>query len=473
MSAELFLGVDIGTTVTKATIVDSAGSVIASSLRIHEGIRRRPGWHEHDPEEHWWRPFVELCRDLQRQLGDRFAQVGGIAASGLFPAFLPTDESGRALTAAILYDDDRSAKIAHDLRDELGARLYGNELIPRGLWFQSHAPEIWAATRRIFSAHSYLVYRLTGAYFTDTINAFVAGDVFDPGRGEWKQDKLARYGYSPDLLPSICAPSAVVGRVGPEQARLLGLRSGVPVLGGTGDTPMSLLGSGACRRGDVLVNYGSVGVMVGLTEDIEHTLDSVTLGDKGIGFQNLMILNQFGRQLDHLVVILGGGDDLESARARLEVASEKLSPTAERVLFRTYLPAVSKDLVMTTDPLADIVGLRFASSAAEIYRSALECFGFEVRRALGTHRPQYLCANGGGARSNLWRSIVTDIVAVPQCFIEDGAGAYGTALLAGHGCNRIDIHDALSRARSGALWVTPDDRRVGPYETRFHEYLGT
>lgn len=473
MSVELFLGVDIGTTVTKATIVDSNGALVASSLRAREGIRRRPGWHEHDPEEHWWRPFVELCQDLRHQLGDRFAQVAGIAASGLFPAFLPTDESGRPLTAAVLYDDDRSAQIAHELRDELGTRLYGNELIPRGLWFQSQEPQVWAATRRIFSAHSYLAYRLSGAYFTDTINAFVAGDVFDQDRGEWKQQKLAHYGYSPGLLPPICAPSAIVGEVEPEPARLLGLRSGVPVIGGTGDTPMSLLGSGACRRGDVLVNYGSVGVMVGLTEDIEHTLDSVILGDKGLGFQNLMILNQFGRQLDHLVTILGGGDGLESARVKLEEAADELSPTAERVLFRTYLPTVSKDLVMTTDPLADIVGLRFASSAAEIYRSALECFGFEVRRALEKRRPQYLCANGGGARSALWRSIVTDIVGVPQCLIEGGTGAYGTALLAGYGCNRIDIRDALSRARAGAEWVTPDVRWGGPYETRFHEYLGT
>lgn len=54
----------------------------------------------------------------------------------------------------------------------------------------------------------------------------------------------------------------------------------------------------------------------------------------------------------------------------------------DNIIFRRYLPTQGTDLVMTLNPLADLVGFKMETTPGEIYRSALECFGFEVRRAI-------------------------------------------------------------------------------------------
>ena len=54
----LLLGIDLGTTGTKAVVVDDRGSVVASATREHPLSAPRPGWSEQDPES-WWRSTCE------------------------------------------------------------------------------------------------------------------------------------------------------------------------------------------------------------------------------------------------------------------------------------------------------------------------------------------------------------------------------------------------------------------------------
>ena len=72
------LGLDIGTTATKAVVVGLDGLVIAEGVRPSELISLQPGWSEEDPEL-WWSNVCELCREMPTD------EVTAIGVSGMVP----------------------------------------------------------------------------------------------------------------------------------------------------------------------------------------------------------------------------------------------------------------------------------------------------------------------------------------------------------------------------------------------------
>ena len=84
------LGIDLGTTATKAVVIDAGGSVLAEAERPSELISLRAGWAEEDTER-WWNNVCEVCRELPT------AQVRAVGVSGMVPAVIPLDRGMRAL----------------------------------------------------------------------------------------------------------------------------------------------------------------------------------------------------------------------------------------------------------------------------------------------------------------------------------------------------------------------------------------
>ena len=52
--ASLVLGIDVGTSATKAVLVDAEGTIIASARAEHGFEQPRPGYAEQDAEAIWW-----------------------------------------------------------------------------------------------------------------------------------------------------------------------------------------------------------------------------------------------------------------------------------------------------------------------------------------------------------------------------------------------------------------------------------
>lgn len=475
MRAQLYLGVDLGTTRTKASVIDTNGQVMAAFSKTHNGLYPRDGWHEHEPERHWWQSLCELCVYLSRELGTSFKRVSSIAVSGIFPAHTLVDNRGLPLCNAILYDDSRAAAIAALMRkDESGSASDSNELIPRLVWFQEHKPDIWKAARMVLSSNGYVNYKLTGKYAIDSINAGVAGEAFDSSSGAWRQELLNRHGIPSYLLPQINPPSRIVGYLSKQSALILGLSSGIPVATGSGDTIVSALGAGAFEEGEILLNYGSMGIAVILREGIQNILDIVVSGIDGLGYEHIMILNNFGKLLEALGRCLLGIDEQESvALSDLDQKADMVPAARNRKVVFRYRPVRAGQRILTANPGADVLGVRPNTSRSEIFRAALECFGFELRFALAKllTPPPCLFANGGGAASNVWRQVVTDINGVCQRFFPDSSCAYGTALLGAYAVNGLDLRKGVAALRDRSLTNTPYATAVSEYDAQYLNYL--
>ncbi len=79
--ADYILGIDVGTTGTKALLIDPAGAVVASATEEYPLHTPRPGWAEQDPQD-WWRGTVAAIRRVISTSGARPEEIRGLGLSG-------------------------------------------------------------------------------------------------------------------------------------------------------------------------------------------------------------------------------------------------------------------------------------------------------------------------------------------------------------------------------------------------------
>ncbi|MDQ3787659.1 MAG: FGGY family carbohydrate kinase, partial [Actinomycetota bacterium] len=145
--ADVFCGIDIGTSSSKGVLVTADGEVVARASRAHDTATPRPGWVEHDAEDVWWADFLALTGELTAT-GHRIA---GLAVSGIGPVLLPADATGTPLRPAILYGvDTRAGAEIAELTGELGAEeilrrggtpLSSQAVGPKLRWLARHEPD--------------------------------------------------------------------------------------------------------------------------------------------------------------------------------------------------------------------------------------------------------------------------------------------------------------------------------------------
>jgi len=464
---DLLLGVDIGTLGVKGELVAPSGRVVATARLEHGCLYPRPDGCEQDMDTNWWLNPAAVIRQLLQAAHVRPEQIKAVGVSGLFPALGPTDEHGTPLRGAILYSDNRSAPEAEELNADLGLFLTTEELTPKLVWFLRHEPELASRMRMFFDAPHYLVYRLCGAYVTDTILAGLYGAIYHSPSASWRPEICARYGIPVGILPEVHPPARIVGTVHADAARRTGLAVGTPVLTGMPDLVASLIGAGAVRTSESVAYYGTAGLVPVMKQDlmeaIWHPFPHEERGEVALdGYL-------FNRPAYSLSV--GGGlqwfrdafarQELEterrgglSAYAQLDQLAAAVPPGCEGLLMLPYLQGQrSPDF----DPWATGVffGLKASHDRAALYRAMLESFGYTIRHGLEAGYPQghplhRLVATGGGARSPLWRQIVSDITGIRQEYVPEADEALGDAYLAGMALGWFKDFDDLQ-----SEWVRP------------------
>ena len=209
------LGIDIGTTATKAVVLDTEGGLVAEAERPTELIADHPAWAEEDVEA-WWANLVSLTREL---LAD--GQPAAVGVSGMVPCVVLLGHDGRPLRRSIQQNDARAVEEIAQLRAELdeaevlrrtGSPITQQSLAPTLRWLQRHEPEAMAATRTILGSYDAMTMFLTGVPSVE-LNWAVESGLYDLGSGAWAADVLEAIELDPTLLPPVRAPSEVVGSV--------------------------------------------------------------------------------------------------------------------------------------------------------------------------------------------------------------------------------------------------------------------
>ena len=471
----MYLGVDIGTTSSKAVLVDASGELLASAIRPHETPSPQPGWYEHDADGLWWAAFRDLVRDLLAVRPG--VRIDAVATSGIGPSVLIADAAGRPLRTAILYGIDRRAEREIDeLTDRLGAetllRQSGNRLTtqavgPKLLWLARHEPAAWAQARRWYGASSFLAGRLTGEYVMDHYTASAADPLYDLNALDWWPEGWAA--SAPGIeRPRLAWPGDVVGEVSAEAAAETWLAAGTKVLAGTTDALAEAYSVGCREVGDTMLMYGStLFIIQTVARPAAHPGLWAASGRTPDTFSIAAGMSTSGLATTWLAGITGSEvGDLLAEAADVPTGSDGL----------VLLPYLAGERTPIFDPQARgcWLGLTLRHTRGHLYRSVLEGVAFGVRHNIEAMieaggRPQRLVAVGGGTRGSLWTRIVSDVTGLVQDLPTTLIGApYGDARMAADACG-VDTSAWNPVARR----IDPDPGTAARYDELYGVYRRT
>lgn len=480
----LLLGIDVGTYSSKAVLVTFDGKVVGSATAPHGISTPAPGFVEHDADAVWWKDVKILCRQLLAN--DEFSaqDIAAVAVSAIGPCLVPLDELGRALRPAILYGVDVRAKLEVDeLNGEIGsAAIFEHSLMslssqaigPKIRWLRKHEPDVWARTRYLATATSYLVHRLTGSLWIDHHTASHFMPLYDPRSRRWS-DRHAHGLASADMLPKLGWSNELAGEITREAAEQTGLLAGTPVAVGTVDALSEAISVGVVHPGDLMLMYGSTTffVLVQNTPTPSPTLWT-TAGAFQPQFNLAAGMSTTGSLTRWFKDELARDLPADEGYARLFAAASLIEPGAQGLLM---LPYFSGERTPVNDPNASgvIAGLKLTHTREHLFRATLESVGFGVRHNTETFascgaQVRRVVAVGGGAQNDIWPQIVSDIVGCEQEIPEVTIGAsYGNAFVAGCALGILNRDDIRSWVQPGRV-ISPNAAHRSLYDGMYANY---
>ncbi|HXV44507.1 MAG TPA: xylulokinase, partial [Anaerolineae bacterium] len=394
------------------------------------------------------------------------------------------DEAGEVLRPAILWNDQRTGAECDDIRARLGkARLIqitGNDALtgftaPKILWVQKNEPHVYAKTKHILLPKDYVRYKLTGDFAVDKADG--AGMLlFDLAKRDWSAEVLAALEIPAAWLPQTYEGPDITGHISAEAAQATGLKAGTPVIAGGGDQAAQAVGVGVVRSGIIALTLGTSGVVFASTEkpfiEPEGRLHAFCHSVPGRWHLMGVMLSAAG-SLRWYRDTLAPGADYDA----LLTPAAALPPGSEGLLF---LPYLTGERTPHPDPLARgaFVGLTVRHTQAHFTRSVLEgvAFGlrdsFELMKSAGLAEITQVRVSGGGAKSQLWRQILADVMNAELVTVNTTEGAaYGAALLAGVGAGAWPDVDTACQATIKVTGSTrPQPETAARYEQIYAQY---
>ncbi len=482
----LFLGIDIGTTGTKAVVIDTKGTLVADATVEHPVSYPKPGWAEQNPED-WWTSTVAAVKRCTAAGADIAARIEAIGLSGQMHGLVTLDASGAIVRPCILWNDSRSAAICDTLQTRepglatllrtTGNRVFPGFQAPKLLWMREHEPAAFARTAKALLPKDWIRYRLSGAYMAEPSDASGTA-VFDCARRNWSDEMLAIMKLPRALFPDIAESPELSTRLSAAAARELGLREGIGIAGGAGDQAAAAIGSGIAAEGTVSCTIGTSGVVFAASNQWRATPNG----------ELHAFCHAVPNRWHFMGVMLSAGgslrwfrdtlaqDAIAEAKSRGCDPYEILAERAQRVAIGSdglvFLPYLTGERCPIPDPAirGGFAGLDVSHGRDHLARAAFEGItaglagNVDLMRALGVDVRE-VRISGGGAKSPFWRSMCADMFDASVCMLaSDASGAFGVALLAAVGSGAFASVDAACAATVRTRdSLAPDATRARAY----------
>ncbi|MGV4092603.1 xylulokinase [Citrobacter freundii] len=409
----MYIGIDLGTSGVKAILLNEQGDVVASHTEKLTVSRPHPLWSEQDPEQ-WWSATDRAVKALGQQHSLREVKALGIA--GQMHGATLLDEQQKVLRPAILWNDGRCGEECVMLENQVpqSRAITGNLMMPgftapKLLWVQRHEPEMFNQIDKVLLPKDYLRLRMTGDFASDMSDA--AGTMWlDVAKRDWSDVMLAACKLTRAHMPALYEGSEITGTLLPDVAKAWGMQE-VAVVAGGGDNAAGAVGVGMMNAGQAMLSLGTSGVYFAVSDGFLSKPESAVhsfchaLPER---WHLMSVMLSAASCLDWAAKLTG----LASVPALID-AAQQADEHAEPVWF---LPYLSGERTPHNNPQAKGVffGLTHQHGAAELARAVLEGVGFaladgmDVVHACGV-LPASITLIGGGARSEYWRQMLSDI----------------------------------------------------------------
>jgi D-ribulokinase len=413
MPADLFLGLDIGTSGARAVVVDSFGRTLGSGKAAMSDF----GANSRDPAT-WWKAATAAIEGALAPV-DR-SRIAALSVDGTSGTLLALDRAGEPLGDALMYNDaspDAALIAAIATTAPPTSAAHGpTSGLAKAMALRDRNPS------RIVHQADWIASRFSGRLVSDANNALKTG--YDPLAGRWPE-WISALGFDIALLPEVVEPGVAVGPVTPEAARVFGLSPDVRVVAGTTDGCASFLATGAAAPGDGVSALGT-------------TLTLKLLSDKPIFAPEYGIYSHriLGMWLAGGASNTGGGALLAHFTAdEMAELTPRLNPSTPTGL--DYYPLVRPgERFPVADPnFAPRVAPKPADRAVFFQGllegvAEVEARGYRRLAELGAPKLRSVRSVGGGAKNPAWTQIRAAKLNIPMLEASADEAAYGAAILA-------------------------------------------
>jgi xylulokinase len=276
----LLLGLDLGTSSIKASVVDgSTGKLVASAqFPDTENTISSPqiGWAEQDPEM-WWNCIQQaiLRCNATKKYNPKDIQAIGIAYQ--MHGLVMVDRNLNVLRPSIIWCDSRAVEIGNKAFEGIGAKKSlshllnspGNFTASKLAWVKENEPRIYGSVFKFMLPGDFISMKLTGEITTSN-SALSEGIFWDFQTNNVSEDVMNYYGFSSNILPDIRPVFSNHGGLSSTIADLLGLKAGVPVSYKAGDQPNNALSLNVLEPGEFAATAGTSGVIYSVSDKISY-----------------------------------------------------------------------------------------------------------------------------------------------------------------------------------------------------------
>lgn len=465
------IGVDIGTTGTKATVIDSEGKTICVSYQGYDLFKKPNGFVGQSADD-WWNTLVFTVTDCVSKL-ENPDDVAVVSLSTQGGSLVCADENGAPLDSAMVWMDSRSKAQYRELLNLYGEDYYYNitgHKLNAGLnlckikWLSDEDSSLFRKTHKFLSTVDYVNFKLTGEYCIDPSNAAMT-QLYDIKNNRWSRELLDILSVDESRLPAIKKSGEQIGTLTKEAAKTLGLSPGVKVISGGHDQYCAALGCGAINPGQAMISAGTAFAILYITAGPVFNTDTyIAPGPHLIDglWGNLATVPTAGVCMEWFKNNFAASESFE------DIDRHAQSSDCESLFFYPYFSG-SAFPDNSISAKACVMGLSLEHTGYHIARAIMEGVAFQLRYALEKFdKPSSVKLMGGACKSRLWSGILTDVLPYDLYKAPDNnAAPYGAAVNAGLA---VGMFKDLNKLNSGRQIIPKEENAVCRYNEKYEKY---
>ena len=280
----LLLGIDVGTSSIKVSVVDSQTQQCISSAQYPDTESEikslQPGWAEQSAEM-WWQHVKEAIKRVGASGNVNLKDVGAVGIAYQMHGLVVVNKEQAALRDSIIWCDSRAIPFGERAFEAIGEQKSlshllnspGNFTAAKLAWVKEYEPKVYESIYKIMLPGDYIALKLTGEVTTSP-SALSEGIFWDFQEDKVSADVINYFDFNTSFIPKINPVFAEHGRVQKSVAELLGLKEGIPVTYKAGDQPNNALSLNVLKPGEVAATAGTSGVIYGVSDKLAYDKQS-------------------------------------------------------------------------------------------------------------------------------------------------------------------------------------------------------
>ncbi|RFZ82646.1 carbohydrate kinase [Mucilaginibacter terrenus] len=483
----LLLGIDIGTSSVKVSVVDAAAQRVVASASYPETespiISLQTGWAEQSPDM-WWHQTGQAIALCHKKGGYNPEDISAIGIAYQMHGLVLVDKNQKVLRNSIIWCDSRAVEIGDKAFEDIGQEAClshmlnspGNFTASKLAWVKVNEPELYDKIDKIMLPGDYIAMKLTGE-ITTSASALSEGIFFDFQFNGLSKDVVDYFGFDNELFPVVKPVFSSHGRLTADVAAALRLNTGIPVTYKAGDQPNNALSLNVLKPGEVAATAGTSGVIYGVSDELTYDPQSrvntfahvnytnerkrlgVLLCINGTGSLYRWIKNSFGSSLTYQQM------NAEAEKAPTGADDLRILPFgngAERMLNNKLVGAHLLNIDLNLH------------SPAHIFRAAQEgiaCafrYGLDIMRENGMNPTLIKAGKNNMFLSELFTRTFVSATGVPV-ELHNNDGSAGAAIGAGIGA---EIFSSAADAFSNASAIDRVEPKSDSFEEVYQDWKG-